>query len=146
MRVPFAFLFCTIVGLKKLEMGASIHRPIFARGPAHYSAEEKRYYSTYTLRTYFFTYTTARRRWFPPLVCGHYRHFLRLGHCALCVVAAANDTVHVGGEKERGILRIVQEKNEIFQKIKVQSTLGEFYKHTHHWAKNPTSFQGVFHV
>ncbi len=111
MRVPFAFLFCTIVGLKKLEMGASIHRPIFARGPAHYSAEEKRYYSTYTLRTYFFTYTTARRRWFPPLVCGHYRHFLRLGHCALCVVAAANDTVHVGGEKERGILRIVQEKN-----------------------------------
>ncbi len=73
-RVPFAFLFCTIVGLKKLEMGASIHRPIFARGPAHYSAEEKRYYSTYTLRTYFFTYnstqemvSSSRVRSLPPL-------------------------------------------------------------------------------
>ncbi len=58
-RAPFAFLFCTIVGLKKLEMGASIHRPIFARGPAHCGRTS--------------SLTTARRRWFPPFVCGHYQ-------------------------------------------------------------------------
>ncbi len=111
MRVPFAFLFCTIVGLKKLEMGASIHRPIFARGPAHYSAEERR----------------LLQQLHTADVLLHLQQHAGDGFllsCAvttasvLCLVAAANDTVHVGGEKERGILRIVQEKKRNFPKNK----------------------------